>query len=117
MREHNTREASESSGGPPARVVDGQLRQGSLSWSRFFEALFRFYFFFPYYVWATWSSFYFPRQRQRTSVSKDTVATLVEYARAGRRDDFFWLARASGIDRDGIEAFWRGVRGRLGLTS
>ena len=109
MREHNTGEASESAGGPPA--------QGSLSWSGFFDAMFRFYFFFPYYVWATWSSLYFPRQRQRTSVSRDTVDTLVEYARAGRRDDFFWLARASGIDRERIEAFWRGVRGRLGLTS
>lgn len=110
MSQRNTQEVSESAGGRATCVVDG-----TVAWNRFLETMFQIYFFFPYYAWAAWSSFYFPRQRPRTPVSKDTAATLVEYARAGRREDFLWLARASGVDREEVETFWRGVRNRLGL--
>lgn len=48
-------------------------------------------------------------------LSSDVITQLVAFARAGRRDDFFFLAGASGLalaDRDG---FWSNMRHRLGL--
>ena len=42
--------------------------------------------------------------------------TLVEFAKAGNRDDFYFLARSSGLQEQGdLDALWDGTRVRLRL--
>jgi len=55
------------------------------------------------------------RQASESSVA-DLVATLIEFARDGQREDFDFLASSSGVDGDKREELWTGTRRRLGLV-
>lgn len=46
-------------------------------------------------------------------VPDDTVATLLDYARAGNETDFRWLAAASGVRPERIDELWAGTRARV----
>ncbi len=39
-----------------------------------------------------------------------TSVPYLDLARAGRREDFAWLARSQGVDADVIEPLWRQLR-------
>lgn len=43
----------------------------------------------------------------------DTVATYLDLARAGRKDDFQWFGRSQGLPDDKIEELWRVIVARL----
>jgi hypothetical protein len=51
----------------------------------------------------------------QSAVHPDTISTLVDLAREGRREDFVFLAGASGVASVDTEALWSGTRKRLGL--
>lgn len=55
------------------------------------------------------------RGDEQSTVPADTIETLVDLAREGNRDDFMFLAGASGVRPEQHEELWAGTRKRLGL--
>lgn len=53
-----------------------------------------------------------PSVRPSVSVPPDTIQVLVEFAKAGKEDEFRWLARSAGVQGEQLEELWRGTVSR-----
>ena len=58
-----------------------------------------------------------PAPGEQHVASPELHETLVEFAKAGNKDDFYFLARSSGLqDQMNLDTLWAGTRQRLRLS-